>query len=307
MGRFIDVSGQTFNRLSVIRRVENKNGKAMWLCKCICGNEVVVSGEALRSGNTKSCGCLNDEKRRERHPRKHMEGQKFGRLTAMYRVKSNRGWYDAYHCVCDCGNECDVATGALGRTTFSCGCLQKEAAVNVRKDYLDATKDDANRWKLFDDYAECLLANGMTFFVDLDDYEKVKEFRWYSDGKYIRNSDKVRLHRYILNEPEKFVDHIDGNPMNNRKSNLRLCTCAQNLYNKPAQSNNTSGKKGVFKLQEGRYRSSIGFHGHTIYLGTYDDIDEAAMAYDRKAIELFGEFARTNFPRENYEKEVENQ
>ena len=58
MGQFIDLTGQRFGRLTVIRRVENIGIKTAWLCKCDCGNEITVISNSLRTGNTKSCGCI---------------------------------------------------------------------------------------------------------------------------------------------------------------------------------------------------------------------------------------------------------
>ena len=61
MGKFIDLTGQKFGRLTVIKRVENKGKETCWLCKCDCGNEIIVQSNNLKSGNSKSCGCLNKE------------------------------------------------------------------------------------------------------------------------------------------------------------------------------------------------------------------------------------------------------
>lgn len=62
MGKLIDLTGQEFGRLAVVERVaNNKRKEAMWLCRCECGNEVIVRGTSLRDGNTKSCGCLQKE------------------------------------------------------------------------------------------------------------------------------------------------------------------------------------------------------------------------------------------------------
>lgn len=61
MGKFIDLTGQKFGRLTALRRVENKSKHTMWLCRCDCGNEVAVDGGNLRKGLTKSCGCYNRE------------------------------------------------------------------------------------------------------------------------------------------------------------------------------------------------------------------------------------------------------
>ena len=57
MSTLIDETGNIYGYLTVIDRAANKNGRAMWKCKCKCGNEIIVSGKCLRSGNTKSCGC----------------------------------------------------------------------------------------------------------------------------------------------------------------------------------------------------------------------------------------------------------
>ena len=62
MGRLIDLHGLTFNRLTVTgRALNNRHKRAMWFCTCSCGRECIVESWCLRSGNTKSCGCLNDE------------------------------------------------------------------------------------------------------------------------------------------------------------------------------------------------------------------------------------------------------
>ncbi len=105
------------------------------------------------------------------------------------------------------------------------------------------------------------------------------------------------MHRAILNAPKGLlVDHIDGNGLNNRKSNLRLCTFAQNAHNSRPRRNSSSRYKGVcwHKVKK-KWTVSIYKGGKRTYLGYYDDEIEAALAYDRKATELFGEFAYLNF------------
>lgn len=62
MGKLIDETGKTYGYLTVISRAESKDGRAMWKCKCKCGNECIVPGKVLRSGHTKSCGCLKIER-----------------------------------------------------------------------------------------------------------------------------------------------------------------------------------------------------------------------------------------------------
>jgi len=75
MGKFIDLTGKVFGRLTVIRRSENSTiGKVKWLCKCLCGNEKSVTSNHLQSGHTKSCGCFHTEqikKATTRHGMRH--------------------------------------------------------------------------------------------------------------------------------------------------------------------------------------------------------------------------------------------
>ena len=79
--KFVDLTGQRFGRLTVIKRVENDGEKVMWLCRCDCGNETTVFSGYLRNGDTKSCGCLSKDKLRERRF-KHGESRK----TRLYNI-----------------------------------------------------------------------------------------------------------------------------------------------------------------------------------------------------------------------------
>jgi hypothetical protein len=113
------------------------------------------------------------------------------------------------------------------------------------------------------------------------------------------------MHRIILNAPPHLVvDHINHNGLDNRKANLRLCTVAQNNQNtRPhANPNKLSKYKGV-SLDKNRnlYIALIHRNKKNYYLGRFKNETDAAKAYDKKAAELFGEFAYLNFPSENSE------
>ena len=96
---------------------------------------------------------------------------------------------------------------------------------------------------------------------------------------------------------EDVVDHINHDPLDNHRHNLRLATRSQNAANVGPYANNTSGYKGV-DFNQGKWRARITQHGKRHFLGTFDTAEEAARAYDSKALELFGEFASLNFPEE---------
>lgn len=139
MAKLIDETGKRYGYLTVIQRAENtKEGRAVWLCKCDCGNEVKVLGKHLRSGNTKSCGCYQ----RERAAQSNMDrvgslvGKKFGKLTVIreagFITHSSNKRSRIYDCLCDCGNYCQVQHQylAYGDTT-SCGCIRSKGEFQI--------------------------------------------------------------------------------------------------------------------------------------------------------------------------------
>lgn len=134
MAQAIDLTGQKFNHLTVIERDFSKTGGVYWFCQCDCGNEKLVSVKAsnLKSGNTKSCGCLNHKDKFE-----DLTGQKFNHLTVIKRDSSQEriSWF----CQCDCGNEELVSVRANNLktgNTKSCGCLK---GANLKERKIDLT------------------------------------------------------------------------------------------------------------------------------------------------------------------------
>lgn len=130
MPKPIDLTGKRFGRFTVLSRTENnKDGRAMWLCKCDCGNERIVVGKSLRNGHTQSCGCLNKDIVRDKSLIDRT-GQRFGKLTILDRaedyVAKNGKKHVRWRCVCDCGKETVVDTCQLvSGKTKSCGCLRR--------------------------------------------------------------------------------------------------------------------------------------------------------------------------------------
>lgn len=99
---------------------------------------------------------------------------------------------------------------------------------------------------------------------------------------------------YVYGEWPRYIDHINGISSDNRISNLRECTQAENCRNSKIPRNNTTGYKGVYALPRGRWRAMITVSNRTISLGCFGSIEEARRAYDEGALHHHGEFARLN-------------
>lgn len=140
------------------------------------------------------------------------------------------------------------------------------------------------------------MTNGMTALVDEEDYEKVMGFNWYLKNKrYAAAGDKTLfMHRLLLPEcppwPLGEIDHINGNGLDNRRSNLRICTKAQNQWNARRRTDNTTGYKGVSK-HGNRFKAYIFADGKQIHLGMFATPEEAAEQYKIASRKYYGEYA----------------
>ena len=154
---------------------------------------------------------------------------------------------------------------------------------------------------------EISLTKGKVALVDDADYEFLSRFKWcahaitntfFASRRPTKLFKHELMHRAILSPIPKGleVDHIDGNSLNNQKSNLRPCTRSQNQWNSRLNSNNTSGVKGVsWYKKRSLWVAHIGVLGKRKTLGYFDEKEAAALAYDNAARSLFGEFAKTNY------------
>ena len=155
---------------------------------------------------------------------------------------------------------------------------------------------------------EIILTQGKVAIVDDEDYDYLNQFKWCANkmkGKFyvvgnilLPTNKKTRtsMHRFIM-KPEKcmVIDHLDGNPLNNQKNNLRICTHAENMRNSKININNKSGYKGVsYQKDRNNYRASIKFNNKKINIGDFIDPIDAARAYNAAALKYHGEFAHIN-------------
>lgn len=150
------------------------------------------------------------------------------------------------------------------------------------------------------------LGHGRVAIVDAEDYERVAQHSWrynprgsgYAIG--LVDGKTAQLGRFILGVTDRgsVVDHIDHDTLDCRRANLRVCTNALNRRNTLRHSDSRSPFKGVcYHRTAKKWQAQIQVDKRRIYLGLFENAEDAARAYDRAALEHHGEFACLNFPR----------
>ncbi len=145
------------------------------------------------------------------------------------------------------------------------------------------------------------LTQNKVAIVDDEDYEELNKFNWtyikstytyYASRNDYKNNKVVGMHRVVMNCPKGMeIDHINGDGFDNRKSNLRICTRSQNNYNNRIRKNNTSGIKGVWwNKRNKKWCVGIRIRYKNKHLGSFSDINDAKLAYEKAAKLYFGEF-----------------
>lgn len=223
----IDITDQKFGRLTA---KSYEGGK--WHCDCECGGKSFTHGKKLRSGHSRSCGCLSTE-----------------RIAKLNRANRYLG-------VCECG---DHAFAELTRGYV--GLLSPEDKHLFEQHSWNAHRNQRGAWSVTGTYAK-------------------------------------KLHRVALGiaAEGKAVDHKDGNPFDNRRRNLRVCTQADNAKNQKLRKCPKSSKfKGVMRCKRsGVWIAQIQSDKMHMVIGRFENDIEAAKAYDEAATRLHGRFARTN-------------
>ena len=218
---------------------------------------------------------------------KDLTGQRFGRLVVLEENGRTKRGSVIWKCQCDCGNITNVASGDLQSKTRSCGCLHKEQ--------LSQLKRVKNKYDLSGDYGIGYTQKGETFYFDLEDYDLIKDYCWNIWHGYVVATERgtrkhVQMHNLVTGHIG--VDHIGGSTTknDNRKANLRIppdnnySFNTYNHMNKGLNSNNTSGCSGVYWHKKGnKWMSRITVNKNIIYLGTFDNFEDAVCA--RKAAE----------------------
>lgn len=235
-------------------------------------------------------------------PKKDLTGKKFSKLTVLRQGPDliySGGRRSAWWCRCDCGNENELLIDGYSlrsNHTKSCGCIHKDSF------------SDNNVYDISGEYCTCTMLDGNKFIFDIDDYDLIKKYNWHYCGRNyigttIYNKEKkkhetVMLHRLIMGIQDKswkevVVDHINGDIYDNRKSNLRVVTQAQNSMNQKKSKNNTSGVSGVYS-HNNKWCAHIKLNGENIFLGIFENFDDAVMARKNAEDKYFGEYSYDN-------------
>lgn len=208
-------------------------------------------------------------------PRHNLIGKRFGRLTVVSQAEDyvnptsgNRA--TRWHCICDCGNECDkLGTSLVNNRIFSCGCYADETRRSVNKKY--------NRYDMTNDYGVGYTNKGEEFYFDLEDHDKIREYCWHLSDGYVVSRNNIKMHRVVTGcDAHDEVDHLNHRTNDNRKQNLRVGTHQDNMLNKTLYKNSTSGISGVsWSKSHNKWQVRIQVAGNRITLGFYDDFDIA--------------------------------
>lgn len=225
-----------------------------------------------------------------------MTGQRFGRLEVIERAENINGRV-YWKCKCDCGNyHTTRSSSLLCGVCQSCGCLRNRTN-NSKK------RIQTNNYDLSGEYGIGYTLSGKQFFFDKEDYDLIKDYCWYiNEHGYVatnipceKGQWKITMHRLImdvLDNSDMVVDHIYHNKYDNRKSQLRIVNSQQNAFNHSKLLNNTSGDNGVYwHKKHQKWEALIGYNNKIIYLGLFENKEDAIQARREAEEKYFGEYA----------------
>lgn len=213
MSKIIDEIGNTYGYLTVLERAPSKNGRAMWLCQCKCGNQVIIEGKKLRSGNTKSCGCLRSEKAIERCKQYHkdMIGKTYGYLKVLdfggYAIKPDGRKDRKMKCECQlCHSIIEVRASdlKLGKQ-IACGCINSKGNTYIKQQLNQLNISFASEYRITNCKDKYCLPFDFAFFKDnkllgVLEYQGIQHFTcehhgWDNQQKFdvIQKHDQIKF------------------------------------------------------------------------------------------------------------------
>lgn len=208
MSRLIDLTNQTFGRLTVLKKdkIRKTNSGSYWICQCECGNIKSVKSSSLRRGEITSCGCYRKEqsaKAKKEQSENEMIGKRFGKLVVQKRSEKKSADGALYWiCECDCGRTIEVRGHNLKRTdgnqTVSCGCYHRSiGATNIM---------------------DCLISNGIEF---IDEYAFPDLPKSRFDFAVIKNGKVIRLIEFDGEQHYKDIKQWGGLELQQKRDKVK--------------------------------------------------------------------------------------
>ena len=224
--------------------------------------------------------------------------KKFNRLTVIKRAENTKNGAARWLCKCDCGNTNHIivtSRNLISGHTKSCGCLQDISRIKSHKKY--------NTYDLSGEYGIGYTSKGESFYFDLEDYNKIKDYCWrINKDNYVVTKNGTMFHRIVTECPLNYlVDHKHGERTrnDNRKYNLRICTNLENNKNQKIKLTNTSGTTGVvWNKKNNKWIAQITVNYKNIYLGSFINFEDAVKARKEAEEKYFGEWSYDNSVRE---------
>lgn len=226
------------------------------------------------------------------------------RLMVIERADDNKHNQAQWLCECNCEkhNKVVVIGTQLRRGQVkSCGCLQYETALRNFSAKRKTNESSMNKYDLSGDYGIGWTSNtNQEFYFDLIDYNLIKDYYWCeyintANGYHSLRTNDIKSGKMVLMTTIlgcKYYDHIDRNPLNCRRSNLRQATQQENMFNRSKMKNNTSGIIGVSWCKGAcKWVANIGVNYQRIHLGYFNNKADAIKARLLAEIEYFGDFA----------------
>lgn len=326
MGNLVDIKGRCFGDW-IIECFDDSRGKYQyyWWCRCKnCGNTKSIVSASLKRNKQLRCNKCNDDFGNKNKEDilgydKDLTGNTYGKFTIKsfsHKAHSHSYWVAE----CECGNiETHVITFYTGnRSTKMCeSCRLKEQerlSMEQQIENIKLNKNDIsneNKFlvrKKFNDYIfkdDYVIIND-SILIDASDFEMINGENRYigiNCGDYacfFKNDTQIFIHRLLMGLPNTYdeetrlvADHINGNTLDNRRSNLRVIKKEINPINCKKYKNNTSGVKGVSWLKRlNKWQVGIQINKKNIYLGVYSNFDEAVKVRKEAEDKYFGEYNR---------------
>lgn len=280
MGKRIDLTGQKFGRLTVIGYSHSDhNNKSYWACVCECKNERKVQTSMLRSGRTRSCGCLQREKASKsiqdliKRDFDNLTGNKYNRLTVIKYIETKHS-HRIWECRCDCGKITKVREQNLKRgTSKSCGCYNREQSSLKHKKHGQSFIDG----KFTPEYQTWANMRKRCLNPNAEGYE-------YYGGRGISVCERWSTFENFFADmgkkpsPQHSIDRIDNNK-GYYPENCEWADKTQQVINRRTPKNNKTGVKGVYWHKTAKkYQARISVDRKTINLGLFSDLEKAKEA-----------------------------